>query len=163
MCKSYYGFEKGNIQKMKDLFLKPMGCGPYLLKDYKAGQEADFEKNPSYWEGEAKINKVIFKVTTAATNIQGLSAGEVDIDRIPAAPENIQMLQSAGFIEMQLYPDNGYGFIGLNLKNDKFKDKKVRQALAYGLNRKGFIDARYKGYADVCNVPMSQISWAYTH
>ncbi|MBW9156571.1 ABC transporter substrate-binding protein [Clostridium tagluense] len=162
MCKSYYNFEKGDIKKIKDLFLKPMGCGPYVFKNYKAGQEANFEKNPSYWDGVAKIDKVILKVTTAQTNIQGLSAGEVDMDRIPAAPENIQMLQGKGFINMQLYPENGYGFIGLNLKNEKFKDKKVRQALAYGLNRKGFIDARYKGYADVCNVPMSRVSWAYT-
>ncbi|MBZ9688665.1 ABC transporter substrate-binding protein [Clostridium estertheticum] len=162
MCKSYYTFEKGNIDKLKESFLKPMGSGPYLFKDYKAGQEADFEKNPTYWKGEAKINKVILKVTNAQTNIQSLSAGEVDIDRIGAAPENIQMLQTAGFIEMQLYPDNGYGFIGLNLKDEKFKDVKVRQALTYGLNRKGFIDARYKGYAEVCNAPVSQVSWAYT-
>ena len=162
MCKGYYCFEKGDIEKMKNLFLKPMGCGPYLFKEYKAGQEADFEKNANYWQGEPKINKVILKVTNAQTQIQGLSAGEVDIDRIGAAPENIQMLQSAGFINMQLYPDNGYGYIGLNLKDDKLKDVKVRQALVYGLNRKGFIDARYKGYADVCNAPVSQVSWAYT-
>jgi len=162
MNKTYYAFEKGNIEKLKESFLKPMGCGPYLFKEYKAGQEADFEKNPNYWDGVAKIDKVILKVTTSQTNIQGLSAGEVDMDRIGAAPENIQMLQSAGFIEMQLYPDNGYGYIGLNLKDEKLKDKKVRQALTYGLNRKGFIDARYKGYAEICNAPVSQVSWAYT-
>jgi peptide/nickel transport system substrate-binding protein len=162
MCKSYYGFEKGGIDKLKDLFLKPIGAGPYLFKGYKAGQEASFEKNPDYWKGAAKINKVILRVTNAQTNIQALSAGEVDIDRIPAAPENIQMLQTAGFIDMQLYPDNGYGYIGLNLKDEKLKDVKVRQALTYGLNRKGFIDARYKGYAEICNAPVSQVSWAYT-
>lgn len=162
MCKSYYTFEKGNIDKLKKTFLKPMGSGPYIFKSYKAGQEADFEKNPNYWKGEAKINKLILKVTNAQTGIQSLSAGEVDIDRIATAPENIQMLKSAGFLDMQLFPDNGYGFIGLNLKNEKLKDKRVRQALTYGLDRKGFIDARYKGYADVCNAPVSQVSWAYT-
>ena len=39
MEKDYYGFEKGNINKLKDLFQKPIGCGPYKLKDYKPGQE----------------------------------------------------------------------------------------------------------------------------
>jgi len=162
MCKSYYTFEKGNIDRLKDLFLKPMGSGPYILKEYMAGQEADFDKNPSYWKGEAKINKVILKVTNSQNNIQTLSAGEVDIDRIAAEPENIQLIKSTGFLEMQLYPDNKYGYIGLNLKDDKLKDVKVRKALNYGLNRKSFIDARYKGYAEVCNAPMSQASWAYT-
>ncbi|MCB2300538.1 ABC transporter substrate-binding protein [Clostridium tagluense] len=162
MCKNYYAFEKGNTAKLKELFLKPMGSGPYLFKGYKAGQEADFEKNPTYWKGEAKINKLILKVTNAQTAIQSLSAGEVDIDRIGTSPENIQMVKTAGFVNMQMYPDNGYGYIGLNLKDEKLKDVKVRQALTYGLNRKGFIDAKYKGYAEVCNAPVSQVSWAYT-
>ena len=122
MCKSYYTFEKGNIDKLKESFLKPMGSGPYIFKEYNTGQETNFEKNPTYWKGEAKINKVTLKVTNSKTNIQSLSSGEVDIDKIANAPENIQMLQSTGFIEMQLYPDNSYGYIGLNLKDEKFKD-----------------------------------------
>jgi len=162
MCKSNYTFEKGNVAKLKELFLKPMGSGPYLFKAYKAGQEADFDKNPTYWKGEAKINKLILKVTNSQTMIQSLSAGEVDIDRVATSPENIQMLKTAGFVNMQLYPQNGYGYIGLNLKDERLKDVKVRQALTYGLNRKGFIDARYKGYAEICNAPVSQVSWAYT-
>ncbi|MBU3146241.1 peptide ABC transporter [Clostridium sp. CF012] len=162
MCKSYYTFEKGNVARLKELFLKPMGSGPYVFKNYKAGQEADFEKNPTYWKGEPKINKLILKVTNAQTAIQSLSAGEVDIDRIGTSPENIQMLKTAAFVNMQLYPGNSYGYMGLNLKDEKLKDVKVRQALTYGLNRKGFIDARYKGYAEICNAPVSQVSWAYT-
>jgi peptide/nickel transport system substrate-binding protein len=162
MNKTYYGFEKGDTAKLKGLFLKPMGSGPYLFKEYKAGQEASFEKNPDYFKGEPKINKVIYKVTNSETMVQSLSTGEVDIDRVATSPENIEMLKTAGFIDMQLYPGNGYGYIGLNLKDEKLKDVKVRQALVYGLNRKGFIEARYKGYAEVCNAPVSQVSWAYT-
>lgn len=162
MNKTYYGFEKGDTDKLKDLFLKPMGSGPYLFKDYKAGQEASFVSNPDYFKGEPKIANVIYKVTNSETMIQSLSAGEVDMDRVATAPENIEMLTSAGFIDMQLYPGNGYGYIGLNIKDEKLKDVKVRQALTYGLNRAGFIEARYKGYAEVCNAPVSQVSWAYT-
>lgn len=162
MSKSYYGFAKGDIAKLKELFLKPMGSGPYLFKAYKAGQEASFEKNPDYFKGEPKIDKVIYKVTNSETMVQSLSTGEVDIDRVGTSPENIQMLKTAGFLDMQLFPANGYGYIGLNLKDPKLQDVKVRQALVYGLNRKGFIDAKYKGYAEVCNAPVSQVSWAYT-
>jgi peptide/nickel transport system substrate-binding protein len=162
MSKKYYGFEKGNADRIKDLFLKPMGSGPYIFKEYKAGQEISFEKSPTYWGGEIKIPKVIMKVTDATTNIQELVTGSTDLDRIPAKPENITMLKNAGFINMQLYPENGYGYIGLNLKNELFKDIKVRQALMYGLNRKGFVDAYYKGYATTCDVPIATVSWAYT-
>lgn len=162
MCKDYYNFEKGNIQKLKDLFLKPMGSGAYVFKDYKAGQEIDFEANPNYWKGAPKIKNLIMKVTNADTVIQELTTGGVDVDIVAARPENIKMLQDAGFINIIHYPSNSYGYIGWNLRLDKFKDKRVRQALMYGLNRQGFIDAYYKGYGQVCNAPVSLVSWAYT-
>lgn len=162
MSKNYYGFEKGSIQKLKDLFLKPMGTGAYKFKAYEAGQTVEFEKNDSYFRGAPKIANIIMKVTNSQTNIQELKSGGTDMDIIAAKPENINMLNEAGFLDLQFYPDNGYSYMGLNLRNDMFKDKKVRQALTYGLNRKGFVDSYYKGYADVCNAPMSPVSWAYT-
>ena len=163
MDQKYYNFKKGNAaKKLKSLFLKPIGSGCYTLKGYKAGQEVDFTANPDYFKGAPKIKNVIMKVTNATTNLQELKSGGTDMDMIGAKPENINMLKEAGFLNLELYPDNGYGYIGMNLRNDMFKDKKVRQALMYGLNRKGFVDSYYKGYADVCNSPMSQVSWAYT-
>lgn len=162
MSKNYYGFEKGSIQKLKDLFLKPIGTGAYKFKAYEAGQTVEFVKNDSYFRGTPKIANIIMKVTNSQTNIQELKSGGTDMDVIAAKPENINMLNEAGFLDLQFYPDNGYSYIGLNLRNDMFKDKKVRQALTYGLNRKGFVDSYYKGYADVCNAPMSPVSWAYT-
>jgi peptide/nickel transport system substrate-binding protein len=162
MPKSVYAFEKGDIQKVKDLLLKPVGSGPYKLTDYKPGQEVVFEKNENYWRGAPKINRVIMKVTNAQTNIQELQAGGVDIDRIAANPQNIQMLKDAGFLDLQLFLANSYGYIGWNLRDPLFKDKNIRHALMYGLNRKGFVDAYFKGYAEPCNAPVSPVSWAYT-
>lgn len=162
MPKSIYGFEKGGIQKLKDLFEKPVGAGPYLFKSWKAGQEVVFEANPNYWQGAPKIKNIIMKKTTAQTNIQELSSGGIDIDTAAAKPENIDMIKAAGFLDIQLFPDNGYGYMGWNTRLDMFSDKKVRQALMYGLNRQGFVDAYYKGYATVCNVPISPVSWGYT-
>lgn len=162
MSKKYYGFEKGGINKLKDTFLKPMGSGPYLYKGFKPGQEVSFEKNSKYWQGEPKINNIVMKVTTAQTSIQELSTGGVDIDRVAARPENISMLKDAGFLDLQLYLGNSYGYMAFNFKKDMFKDKRVRQALTYGLDRAGFIRTYYKGYAEVCDSPISPVSWAYS-
>ena len=162
MSKKYYGFEKGGIQKLKDMFLKPMGTGAYLFKQYKTGQEVDFEANPNYFKGAPKIKNLILKAVTGQTVQQELAAGQVDGSKLGAKPANIDNMKKAGFLNMQLYPENGFGYIGLNLKLDMFKDVKVRQALQYGLNRKGFIDGYLKGYADVCINVIPAISWART-
>ena len=161
MPESVYAFEKGNFQAVKDKLLQPVGSGPYKFVHFKQGQEVKFEKNPDYWKGEPKIPYVVMKVTNAQTLLQELMAGTVDIDRVGATPENIEPLKQAGFLNMDLYMQNGYGYMGMNFGSDKVKDPKVRQALVYGLNRQGFMDSYYQGYGQVYNSHILPTSWAY--
>lgn len=161
MPESVYKFEKGNFQAVKDKLLEPVGSGAYKFVHFKPGQEVKFEKNPDYWKGEPKIPYVVMKVTNAQTLLQELMAGTVDIDRVGAKPENIDPLKQAGFLNLDLYMKNGYGYIGLNYGSDKVKDPKVRQALLYGLNREGFMQSYYQGYGQVYNSHILPTSWAY--
>lgn len=164
LCSSYYGkdYKQGDLSTIKkSLMTKPMGSGPYKMTKYVAGQEVDFDANENYYAGEPKIKHIILKLTNKDTMIAELKSGNVDVNSVPAKPKNISMLDEAGFLNKQFFPENSYGYIGLNLRKDFFKDKKVRQALTYGLNRKGFVDSYYKQYGDVCNQPQSPISFAY--
>ena len=160
MPKSLYGFEKGNIQKLKEKFLEPVGSGSYKFVEFKPGQYVKFEKNKDYFKGEPKIQNIIMKVTNSKTTIQELQAGNIDIDGATPNKQNIDMIKSAGFLDIQLYNDNGYGYIGFNLRNPKFEDKKVRQALTYGLDRKGFVENYYQGYGELINTHGSSASWS---
>lgn len=160
--KKVYNFTKGNVANLKQLYLKPIGAGPYKFVENKPGQTISFIKNDSYWRGTPKISKIIMMKTDAANQIQELSTGGTDIDIVPAKPKNVDMLKSAGFLNLHLYPSNGFGYIGFNLRDPKFSDKRVRQALTYGLNRAGFVKTYYSDYAAVCNAPVSIVSWAYT-
>src|SRR5690606_34193424 len=56
---------------------------------------------------------------------------------------------------------NGYAYIGIKQDHPILKDKKVRQALAYGLNRHGFVESFFKGRGEVAHTPISPVSWAY--
>ncbi len=161
MPESVYKFEKGNFQAVKDKLLEPVGSGAYKFVHFKPGQEVKFEKNADYWKGEPKIPYIVMKVTNAQTLLQELMAGTVDIDRVGAKPENIDPLKQAGFLNLDLYMQNGYGYIGLNYGSDKVKDPKVRQALLYGLNRDGFMQSYYQGYGQVYNSHILPTSWAY--
>lgn len=161
MPESVYKFEKGNFQAVKDKLLQPVGSGAYKFVHFKPGQEVKFEKNADYWKGEPKIPYVVMKVTNAQTLLQELMAGTVDIDRVGAKPENIDPLKQAGFLNLDLYMGNTYGYMGLNYGSDKVKDPKVRQALLYGLNREGFMQSYYQGYGQVYNSHILPTSWAY--
>ena len=162
MPKSVYTFEKGNIQPVKDKLAEPVGSGPYKFTHFKPGQEVKVEKNDDYFEGVAKIPNIVMKFTTKLTEIQELISGSVDlIESINGTPENIQQLTEAGFLDSHQYKSNMYGYIGLNLESPKLKDKEVRQALAYGLNRQALIDAFYGGNAEIMNTHITPSSWAY--
>ncbi|WGU96624.1 ABC transporter substrate-binding protein [Paenibacillus dendritiformis] len=164
LSKAYYGkdYKQGNLSYMNDLFTKPLGNGPYKLEKFQAGQDVSFVANENYFKGAPKIPKLIYKFTNEETNAQLLQTGETDMDFISANLDNFELLQSMGFLDVSLFPTNGYGYIAFNHNRAKFQDVKVRQALAIGLDREQIVEAVYQGYADVINVPQSKLSWSYT-
>lgn len=164
LSKAYYGkdYKQGNLDYIKGFHKTPLGAGQYKLVKTVAGQEVDLVANDNYHLGRPNIANIIYKVTSEETRMQMLQTGEIDMDMVTVNQDNVQSLKDAGFIDLHIFPTNGYGYIGFNFKNPKFQDQKVRQALAYGLNRKEIVDAVYAGgFADVINVPQSKVSWAY--
>lgn len=163
LSKNYYGkdYKQGNTSNIEALLQAPMGCGQYKFVRYKAGEEVDLVSNTSYYKGAPKIENLIYKTTSEETKISQLKTGEIDMDMVTVNEENVEQIKSAGFLGIQMFPTNGYGYMGMNLKDDIFKDVKVRQALAIGLNRKAIVKAVYGQYADVCNEPQSKVSWTY--
>ncbi|MCR8641608.1 ABC transporter substrate-binding protein [Paenibacillus sp. N1-5-1-14] len=164
MSKAYYGkdYKQGDLSPLKNLNDKPMGSGPYILSKYSAGQEVILKANPNYFLGAPKTPNLIFKVTDDSTRMQTVQAGETDTDMITVSKDNVESLVNSGFLDINIYPTNGYGFIDINHTKPKFKDKRVIQALTYGLDRKQIVDAVFQGFADVINIPQSKQSWAYT-
>lgn len=161
----YYGphYKQGNLDAVKALNSKPLGSGQYVLKNFKPGQEVVLEANASYFRGAPKIKNVIFKTSTDATHLTNMSTGATDLNAdMTVSEDNVEALKELGFVDINLLPNNGYGYIAFNHKLDKFKDVKVRQALAYGLNRSEVVEASFGPYARVINVPQSNVSWAYT-
>jgi len=157
-----FAFKKGGVAMMKKLYETGVGAGPYKLVKNVPGQYISFAKNENYWKGAPKIEKVIMKLTNSSNNIQEITTGGTDIDKIGAKVKNIEMLSAAGFLDLHLYIANAYSYMGLNLRNPKLADKRVRQAIMYGINRAGFVKAYYSDYGSVCNAPVSPVSWAYT-
>lgn len=163
--KAYYGkeYKQGNLDYIKGFHKTPLGQGAYKLVKTVAGQEVDLIANENYYLGKPKVPNLIYKVTSEETRMQMLQTGEVDMDMVTVNQDNVKALKDAAFIDLHIFPTNGYGYIGLNFKDSRFQDQKVRQALAYGLNRKEIVDAVYAGgYADVINEPQSKESWAYS-
>ncbi|MBK5490870.1 ABC transporter substrate-binding protein [Bacillus sp. TH17] len=164
ISKAYYGkeYKQGNLEYLKELYGKPMGAGVYKLDKYIPGQEVRFVANENYFEGKPKIEHFIYKITKGDTKLQQFQAGEVDYDGFTTNAETIEQLKELGFANVNVYTGSSYGYIKMNYKKSYFKDKRVRQAFIYGLERQKVIDTYFQGYASLVNVPITPVSWAYT-
>ncbi|MBK5508407.1 ABC transporter substrate-binding protein [Bacillus sp. TH12] len=164
ISKAYYGkeYKQGNLEYLKELYGKPMGAGAYKLDKYIPGQEVRFVANENYFEGKPKIEHFIYKITKGDTKLQQFQAGEVDYDGFTTNAETIEQLKELGFANVSVYTGSSYGYIKMNYKKSYFKDKRVRQAFIYGLERQKVIDTYFQGYASLVNVPITPVSWAYT-
>ncbi len=163
LSKEYYGagYEKGELDYIRDFHLEPVGAGPYKFDRYVPGQEIRYAANPYYYEGEPEIDYFIYK-TSEGDSTQFFQTGEVDFSGFPANPDNFELLQLLGFADINVYQSSAYSFIKFNHEKEVFADKRVRQAFIYGLDRQTVVDTAYQGFAQVANVPVSPESWAYT-
>ncbi|MEK5161381.1 ABC transporter substrate-binding protein [Paenibacillus sp. FSL R5-0527] len=163
LSKAYYGkdYKFGQLDYIKKLHEKPLGNGPYVLEKFIPGQEVRYVANEHYYAGKPKTERFIYK-TSEGDTWQYLETGEVDYASFSATTENIDKLKSLGFVNILPYTPSTYGYLQLNLEHEPLKDKKVRQALMYGLDRQSiYVDAN-QGAGQVANIPASPISWAYT-
>ncbi|WP_027094365.1 ABC transporter substrate-binding protein [Cohnella thermotolerans] len=163
LSKAYYGkdYKFGQLDYIKKLHEKPVGTGPYKLEKFIPGQEVRFVANEYYYKGKPKTEHFLYK-TSEGDTWQFLETGEIDFASFSATQENIDKLKSLGFVNILPYTPSTYGYLQVNLEHEAFKDKKVRQAIAYGLDRQSiYVDAN-QGAGAVANIPSSPISWAYT-
>lgn len=162
--KHYYGegYTFGDLSSIRSLQAKPLGSGPYKFVDYREGQTVTLVANENYWRGTPGIPNVIFKVTSNATQMQEIISGQIDMQDITVSVENVEQLKAAGFVDLHIFPTNGYGYLGMNHELPKFSDVRVRQALTYAINRKDATEAIYGPYGNVLNIPQSRVSWAFT-
>jgi len=134
----------------------PVGTGPFMLKQWDKGQKMVFVKNPNYHEKDKPITDEIDinVVPDDNTRIMQLQGKQIDIaSDIPF--NRISELKGASGVKMELVPSTESDYISFNYKNPKFADVRVRQALAYALDRQAIIDAVFFGNAKINNTFIS--------
>lgn len=160
----FYTFEKGNFSAYRDKQSNNefLGSGRYKFIKYEPKNFVSLVRNENWFDGEVKVPNLIVKFVSIETLFQELKIGTIDIaTRVPANNESKAQIEDIGCLNINAYPENGYSYLGFNLRDERFQDKRVRQALAYGFDREELVDLYFNGYAAVCNTPIAQVSWAY--
>lgn len=142
----------------------PVGTGPYKFKSWKTGEKIELVSNHEYFEGRPYIDRYIYRIIPDdATIFLELQTEGVDMSLLTP----LQFTRQTGnkFFKDHYrkfkYPSFGYTYLGYNLKDPKFSDRRVRQAINYAVNKEEIIRTVFFGMAEVTTGPFMLDSWAY--
>jgi peptide/nickel transport system substrate-binding protein len=152
---------------------KIVGLNMFVLESYRPGERIVFARNPNYWKvnemGERLpyVERVISKIVqdVNSSNV-AFAQGLTDFESI--APDNVAWVRRGqkkfDYTLLDMGPSNSTNFLWFNLnpgmnsegeplvmphKSKWFSDKRFRQAISYGINRKGIIRGVYFDRADI--------------
>ena len=158
-----------HILEEKDITLeeynrKPLGTGPYILKEWVTGQKIILDAFDNYFEGRPKIDRFSARIIPdTATMFLELKFGGIDF--MGLTPPQFKLQAHSEFFNKYFqkfrYSAFGYSYLGYNHLDSRFSDKRVRQAITHSINKKDIIDGVLLGYGTPCTGPFPPESWAY--
>jgi peptide/nickel transport system substrate-binding protein len=136
----------------------PVGSGPYVFEKWDVGREISLRRNENYWGQRPKIDKVVFRIiTNDVAAVQALRSHTIDFlepkpGQYDALSRDKQFQEE--FTCLNYYsPGAGYRYIGWNMNNSMFDDKRVRLAMTYLFDRQSILTQIFKGLGQVISGP----------
>jgi peptide/nickel transport system substrate-binding protein len=142
----------------------PTGTGAFKFEKYdKEANTITLVRNDDYWGEKAKLDKLIFKIIPDENaRKQELRAGTIDGYDLPS-PQDYNSLKSDGF-NVLIRPVFNILYLGINEKNTPaLKDLRVRQAIAYALNREQLVRTKFPDGAEVATQFMPKAVAGYAN
>jgi len=155
---------KGEDITRTPLAREPVGTGPYVFQRWIQGQELLLRANPDYFEGEPYITEHKVRIIPdLATMFLELRAGGVDLMGLTPLQFKRQTVDQdfQSRFNRYTYLASNYTYMGFNLLDPKFQDKRVRQAIAHAINKEQIIEGVLLGLGEPASGPYKPGSWVH--
>lgn len=140
----------------------PIGSGPFKFVSAETDREVILERNDDYWGEKPHLARVRLAVvpdeTTAALELRK-GSGDISINAI--TPDTVVTLARDPNLKVERGPGTRLAYLGFNLRDPILKDTRVRQAIAYALDRDPMIEYLWRGEAEPARSILPRQSWAY--
>jgi len=140
----------------------PIGSGPFRFISAEQDKEVIIERNNNYWGDKAKIDRVRFAVIPdTTTRALELRKGSADLEINALAPDMEVALEREPRLNIIRRPGTRLGYMAFNLRDPILKDVRVRQAMAYAIDRQPLIHYLMRDSARPAASVLPPESWAY--
>jgi peptide/nickel transport system substrate-binding protein len=139
----------------------PIGTGPFKFKLWNRGDHIELVANDKYFLGAPKLQRILIKfIPDENTELSQLQTHEVDW-QFEASPQQYRTLKTLTDIVNILQPKNDYERIQINTQHAPFDDVRVRQAVAYAIDREKLVHDLTFGSAALADQDHPPFMWAY--
>lgn len=161
-----------DLAKSDKIRKHPIGIGPYKVTKVAQGEAIQLEKFKDYWQGEPALDKINLKVIEQTQIVKAMKNGEIDMaDQATGTIAQEAKKSGDGKLKVLSAPGLDYSILGFvshdydkdknktGAERPKYKEKKLRQAMLYAIDRKKWIKAFYQGYGKELNSLVPSIHW----
>jgi peptide/nickel transport system substrate-binding protein len=129
------------------LATQPVGTGPFRLDQWVQGDQIVLSAFDGYWGDKPALTTATFRfIPDPSAAFAAMMAGDVDAFPNFPAPEKLPQLQADPRFQVIVGTTEGETILAMNNARTPLDDIKVRQAIAYAINRQDIIDGAMFGY-----------------
>jgi peptide/nickel transport system substrate-binding protein len=147
-----------------ELSRHPIGTGPYKFKEWVAGQKIVLASYDDYFEGrpyiDGRITRIIPDMATMFLELRAQNIGMMGLTPLQYTRQTDTNVFKDNFSKYR-YLAFAYTYMGYNLKNPLFTDKRVRQAISYAIKKDEIVSGVLLGLGKPATGPFKPGTWAY--
>ena len=155
--------KEGKLREAPQNWTAPVGTGPYRFQEMKSGEKVVVVANADYFKGRPHVSRIVYRIIPSqATIFLELKARGVDVAGLTALQYKRQTEYPAfeKAYNKYRYPGSGYTYLGFNLKDPRFADRRVRLALAHAINKQELLEGVVLGLGREATGPFRPGTWA---
>jgi glutathione transport system substrate-binding protein len=132
----------------KDIAFHPVGTGPFKFVEWKQTDYLRVAKFDGYWKkGYPKVDTITWKpVVDNNSRAALMQTGEAHFT-FPVPYEQAEVLKAKPDLEVVAAPSIVLRYLAMNTLQKPFDNPKVRQAIAYAINKEALAKVAFNGYA----------------
>lgn len=143
----------------------PVGTGAFKFARYDESQQVvDLTANDDYWGGAPSVKQLRVRTILDANTLQAeLKSGGVDLAQVAnLQPDAYQQLAQDANLKTAKFPGVNVVYLNFNAQDEVLKDPRVRQAIAYAIDRPAIVKELLLDQARVAHSILPEQSWAYS-
>ncbi|OGW29951.1 MAG: hypothetical protein A2X56_07850 [Nitrospirae bacterium GWC2_57_13] len=140
----------------------PVGTGPFVLSEWKHGQQLTLKARNDYFEGSPRLKGFVYRIIPEElTAVLEFETGGLDVLLIPAAEFRRYTTAPAWKDLVAGLPGLNSYYIGLNCTRPPFSDLRVRRAMNHAIDRRRILETVYEKRGILATGPVPPGLWKY--